>query len=145
VVPRGGMPRLSRINQLECQTAARGDFDPQRFSGEVANRHPSAKADASSGPATGRPSPCSRTGASESPVAPTAYGSEPGLECRPEERSSARGARREDQLGGQVGAEAKPQQPALQARRDSMALSRIRVGARHRHGDEAPPLREAAE
>ena len=29
---------MSRINELGCQTSVRGSFDPQRFSGEVANR-----------------------------------------------------------------------------------------------------------
>ena len=38
MVPRGGLPRVSRINELECQTSIRGSFDPQRFSGEVSNR-----------------------------------------------------------------------------------------------------------
>jgi hypothetical protein len=42
MAPRAGVPAVSITNGLDWQTAARGDFDPQRFSGEVANRHPSA-------------------------------------------------------------------------------------------------------
>jgi hypothetical protein len=36
-VPRGGLPRLWRINELECQTGAGGSFDPQRLSSALAN------------------------------------------------------------------------------------------------------------
>jgi integrase len=45
VVPRGGMPRLSRINQLECQTGAHAIFEAQRLSGALANhsRPPSSR------------------------------------------------------------------------------------------------------
>src|SRR6266508_3862987 len=45
VVPRGGMPRLRRINQLECQTGARAIFEAQRLSGALANhsRPPSSR------------------------------------------------------------------------------------------------------
>src|SRR4051812_1459658 len=38
----------------------------------------------------------------------------PRIAAGPKRDSSARGARREDQLGGHVGAEANPQQPELQ-------------------------------
>jgi len=50
MVPRGGLPQLSRINQLECQTGARGRVDPQTFSGALANRqHTSSGAPLSHG------------------------------------------------------------------------------------------------
>jgi hypothetical protein len=37
MVPRGGVPVVSITNGLDWQTAARGNFDPQRFSGALAN------------------------------------------------------------------------------------------------------------
>jgi hypothetical protein len=40
----GGRARLFELNQfnlLGCQTGARSNFDPQRFSGVVSNRSPS--------------------------------------------------------------------------------------------------------
>jgi hypothetical protein len=39
MVPRGGLPVVSIANGLDWQTAARGNFDPQRFSGALANHH----------------------------------------------------------------------------------------------------------
>jgi hypothetical protein len=38
MVPRGGLPVVSIANGLDWQTAARGSFDPQRFSGALANQ-----------------------------------------------------------------------------------------------------------
>jgi hypothetical protein len=40
LVPRGGLPVVSIANGLDWQTAARGSFDPQRFSGALANHAP---------------------------------------------------------------------------------------------------------
>src|SRR6516162_6530971 len=37
VVPRGGLARASSSNGLECQTAARDRFDPQRQFGALSN------------------------------------------------------------------------------------------------------------
>jgi len=37
VVPRGGLARASNSNGLECQTAARDGFDPQRQFGALSN------------------------------------------------------------------------------------------------------------
>jgi len=37
MVPRGGVPRVSNTNGLECQTAARDPFDPQRQFGALSN------------------------------------------------------------------------------------------------------------
>jgi len=38
MAPRAGLPGASIVNGLDWQTAARGSFDPQRFSGALANR-----------------------------------------------------------------------------------------------------------
>jgi hypothetical protein len=37
MVPRGGLTRASSFNGLECQTAARDRFDPQRQFGALSN------------------------------------------------------------------------------------------------------------
>ena len=39
MAPRAGLPVVSIANGLDWQTAARGSFDPQRFSGALANHH----------------------------------------------------------------------------------------------------------
>jgi ABC-type sugar transport system ATPase subunit len=39
VVPRGGVQWASNINAVRWQTATRGRFAPQRFSGAVSNRN----------------------------------------------------------------------------------------------------------
>ena len=65
----------------------------------------------------------------------------------PKRDSSALGARREDQLGGQVGAEANPRKPEPQARRASMPARANRVGDCHRRdmGDIEAPARSMAD
>src|SRR5262245_64642860 len=39
MAPRAGMPVVNISNGLDWQTGARGSFDPQRFSGALANHH----------------------------------------------------------------------------------------------------------
>src|SRR5262245_44786057 len=39
MAPRAGLPVVSVGNGLDWQTGARGSFDPQRFSGALANQH----------------------------------------------------------------------------------------------------------
>ena len=98
MAPRAGVPAVSITNGLDWQTAARGDFEPQRFSGEVANRHPSAILRTGHGPTV--------TMLTDRRVGVT-----------------RRANRAWQRARAQVGAEVKPQ-PALQAGRDSMALNR---------------------
>jgi len=39
MAPRAGMPVVNIANGLDWQTGARGSFNPQRFSGALANHH----------------------------------------------------------------------------------------------------------
>jgi len=38
MAPRAGLPGMNSANGLDCQTYSRSSFDPQRFSGAVANQ-----------------------------------------------------------------------------------------------------------